>query len=338
MTCDIALKIVAHELRRAETSGKESFHVTFMGGEPFLNFDVIRCVIEWMQSQNTCIKMEASITTNGVLVTDEIKNWLVAHRDVLKVQLSYDGTMEQQQTNRTNKTIDVDFFIKTFQMQGVHITISRRTLPHLSNGVEYILTKGARCSTTLALGTHWSEQDAHVYLRELRLLANMYLTQYSDREPIPTLFKTLEHIGNRIVDTPSCRECIDFLAYDVDGTVYPCHLFMPLIVGDQRVISMAAFEQDEELRRYGGKNDPYCFGCPLVNWCHTCYGFNYLYTGCTGTRNHNQCKMMFAQAFAASEFQIRHFMKIGVSHDNAHKVQAAIRAYRLLRVTTKSIE
>ena len=330
MTCDVALRGVSQGFVTATRTGCNVFHVTFMGGEPFLNFDVIKSVVEWMQNQNTTVRMEAYATTNGTVLTEEMKDWLVAHKDILKVQLSYDGTTAQQLENRTSLAIDIDFFLTTFPMQGLHATISKQTLPKLSEGVQHILAKGARCSTTLAIGTEWADQDAIIYLRELRVLADAYLTRYTNREPIPALNGSLHLIGSRNIVKPSCRECIVFLAYDVDGSAYPCHLFSPLVVGEDRAINMCDFEKDDELAQYGGKDDLYCTDCPLCNWCPTCYGFNYLFTGSTGTRDHSICKMMFAQALAASEYQINYFRKVGITEANAHKAKAAIRAYRIL--------
>ena len=331
MAHDVALHVVAQEFEMATRAGCDVFHVTFMGGEPFLNFDVIKSVVEWMQNQNTNVRMEAYATTNGTVLTEEMKDWLVAHKDILKVQLSYDGTIAQQLVNRTSRVIDVDFFLTTFPMQGLHVTISKQTLPQHSEGVRYILDKGARCSTTLAIGTEWTDQDAIIYLRELRDLADAYLTRYTDREPIPALNGSLHLIGSHNVGNPSCRECIDFRTYDVDGTAYPCHLFSPLVVGEERSIRLHDFEKDDKLMQSGGKADPYCADCPLCNWCPTCYGFNYLFTGSTGTRDHHGCKMMVAQAFAACEYQIRYLSKVGVTGSTAHKAKAAIRAYRILR-------
>ena len=331
MSREMALHIVELELQKAEENGCTTFHITFMGGEPFLNFDVVKSVVEWMQNQKTNVRMEAYATTNGTVLTEEMKDWLVVHRDIFKVQLSYDGTTEQQQVNRTNRAIDIDFFLTTFPLQGLHVTISKQTLPRLSEGVRHILGKGARCSTTLAIGTEWTDQDAAIYLRELRDLSDVYLTRYTDREPIPALNGSLHLIGSSNVVKPSCRDCIDFLAYDVDGTVYPCHLFSPLVVGKGQSINLPNFEKDDKLMQYGGKHDPYCTDCPLCNWCPTCYGFNYMLTGSMGTRDHRTCKMMFAQAFAASEYQINYFRKTGITESNVHKAKSAIRAYRILK-------
>ena len=329
MPCDVALRIVAHELLAAEREGSSTFRVTFMGGEPFLNFDVIKIVVEWLISQDAPIKIEAYATTNGTLITEEIKKWLVAHRDVFKVQLSYDGGDWQQRTNRTDKQVDLDFFLKTFPLQGLHMTVSKATLPKLAQGVFEMLDKGARCSINLAIGVDWTDDDAKMYLRELRIIANRYLQQFSESEPISTLTKSLGLIGEKPLVKPSCRECVDFACYDADGTIYPCHLFSPIVGGYNRVISMSAFECDDTMKQFGCKDDPYCADCPLCNWCPTCYGFNYLLTGSTGTKDHRVCKMMFAQALAASEFQVRYYRHMGVTQENASKVKSAIRAYRL---------
>ena len=157
------------------------------------------------------------------------------------------------------------------------------------------------------------------------------MTRYTDREPIPALNGSLHLIGSHNVGKPSCRECIDFLSYDVDGTSYACHLFSPLVTGIDRAITMSDFEKDESLSQYGGTEDPSCIDCPLCSWCPTCYGFNYLFTGSTGTRDHRICKMIFAQAFAASEYQIRHYSSVGITKATAGKAKAAVRAYRVLR-------
>lgn len=331
MSREMALHIMAQELQRAEKDGYATLHVSFMGGEPFLNFDVIKCVVDWFRKQTTRIRLEAYATTNGTRITDEIKEWLVANSDLMKVQISYDGDELQQKINRTDKYIDLDFFLNTFPMQGVHITVSKATLPSLSQGVFSVLARGARCSTNLACGTKWSDEDAQIYLRELRMLAEGFLTRFADKEPIPALNRSLGLVGSVPQPMPSCRDCIDCIAYDVDGVVYPCHLFSPIVVGTARTVKFSEFESDDELERYGGKIDHSCDGCVLRSWCQTCYGFNYLFTGSTGRRDHSACKMMFAQAFTASEYQIRHFKVMGITEANAHMARSAIRAYRVLR-------
>lgn len=328
MSVDLALRLVTQALNQAETQKYEVLHITFMGGEPFYNFKVIKCVVEWSIKQKSHVLIEASAATNGTMITQEVKDWLTRHRNVLKIQLSYDGGVSQQITNRTPKPLDLRFFLTTFPIQGVHITISKDTLPSLSDSVTSLVSIGARCSTNLAAGTNWSNDDAMIYLRELRVIAENYLAKYADVEPIPILSCSLGLVGEQ---HPQAKPSCNGLTYDVDGTAYPCHLFSPIVVGDERAICLATFEQDEDLKQYGGKDDPHCTECPLCNWCPTCYGFNYLFTGSTGTRDHRTCKMMFAQAFAASEYQINYFRKVGITEANAHRAKAAIRAYRMLR-------
>ena len=330
MSLDLASKIVSNELYIAEEQKYDVFHVTFMGGEPFSNFFVIRRIVEWLTTQETRVRIEASAATNGTLITEEMKEWLEAHKSFFKVQISYDGGVSQQIANRTGQTIDLDFFLRTYPMQGVHITVSQATLPRLSQSVLNLVSKNARCSTNLARGTDWSMTDADVYLTELRVLSKYYLTLGLCKEPIPILTNSLELIGSSVLNRMPCGN----VAYDVDGQVYPCHLFTPIVVGNGRAIHMTEFKRDCTMSQFGGLNDPYCSDCPLCNWCPTCYGFNYLLTGNTGTRDHSICKMMFAQALAASEYQIQYFRRAGVSEENAKKVKAAIQTYRILKTNT----
>lgn len=292
---------VLKEIERARNTGASALHITFMGGEPFMNFPVIRQVVEWVETLDVGLRFEASATTNGTLVTEETKEWLRRHYHIFKVQVSYDGTALMQQKNRTHTPIDLDFFLQTYPVQGVHVTVSQRTLPQLYEGVLFLIEKGARCSTTLAYGTKWTEEDAAIYLRELRILSDVYLTQHPDVEPLPVLTNSLMSIGSAPVSKSMCGAGADKVTYDVDGEAYGCHLFSPIVVGKEKACKLCDFD----IFKLGGTEDWGCISCPLCNWCNTCYGFNYLLTGSTGLKDHSICKMMFAQALAASEYQLK---------------------------------
>ena len=60
---------------------------------------------------------------------NEIKNWLLENRDIFTVSLSFDGTKEMQDTNRSNSydKIDTHFFAKELN-NGVGLKMSRYLL------------------------------------------------------------------------------------------------------------------------------------------------------------------------------------------------------------------
>lgn len=330
MSCQTALYIVEHELTAAEHGRSPILHITFMGGEPFLNFDVIRSVVEWLEKKPTHVRFEASATTNGTLITAEIKTWLMNHADRFKVQLSYDGSDSVQTRNRSSLPVDLDFFTRTFPLQGIHITIDKGSLGGLSARIQSLMSRGVRCSVNLAYGSSWTDEDALVYLKELRTLAEYCLHEGLDLERVPVIGRSLESVDGIKHECGTCRGCSDFNCYDVDGSRYPCHLFSPLVVGESRKVTMSQFEADETMAKFGGLVDDRCRECPLCNFCSTCYGFNYLVTGSTGKKDHSICKMMFAQVCATSEFQVRYYTKVGVDKENARSVGAAVRAFRHL--------
>lgn len=118
MPISVALSAVQEELAIAERERADLLHVKFMGGEPFLNFGLIRVVVEWLASRKSSVRCEASSITNGTLADNEIKQWLIRYKNIFRVQLSYDGGVEQQLLNRTDKPIDVRFFLNTYPRQA----------------------------------------------------------------------------------------------------------------------------------------------------------------------------------------------------------------------------
>ena len=67
--------------------------VVFFGGEPLLEFDTIREVVDWFLNTSwpspakSCRFM---VETNGTLLNDYMKQWFTAHREQVTVSLSLD--------------------------------------------------------------------------------------------------------------------------------------------------------------------------------------------------------------------------------------------------------
>lgn len=72
--------------------------IAFYGGEPFLNFDIIRKVVSYAESKFLTKKISYYITTNGSLLNDEIIDFLIEHRIFLTISL--DGSEETQNKHR----------------------------------------------------------------------------------------------------------------------------------------------------------------------------------------------------------------------------------------------
>ena len=117
MPLDIAKEAVKREFETAE--GYEGLVIDFMGGEPLIQFKLMREIAEWIWSNPWPKPHILSTSTNGTLVTEEVKAWFRRNADRLSVGLSLDGTPEMHRTNRgcSFRDIDLDFFRTTWPQE-----------------------------------------------------------------------------------------------------------------------------------------------------------------------------------------------------------------------------
>ena len=90
MSAQDAIAIVDRELTMDD--GITMVEFDFFGGEPLLEFDTVREVVEHTAAKTYNKDYIFFITTNGVLLDEERKAWLREHSDVLQMGLSLDGT------------------------------------------------------------------------------------------------------------------------------------------------------------------------------------------------------------------------------------------------------
>lgn len=101
--------------------------VSFYGGEPLINFELIRKCVEYIKSKYDG-HVQYSITTNGSLLTDQTIDFLVA--EGFSVVLSIDGYKENHDRNRRdmfdNPTFDkvIKNAKKLFQKQGAPVFVN----------------------------------------------------------------------------------------------------------------------------------------------------------------------------------------------------------------------
>ena len=193
MSFDLAKKLILKECQVVQTS--PLFHeleIDLMGGEPMMNFDLIKQLVEWTANNPLPVPWIFFITTNGTLFDDERKKWFRKYKHLITLGASYDGTPEMQKKNRdTDKSsIDMGFFHETWPGQGFHMTISQETLPHLAEGILELQRKGYHLEAALAQGINWNDKDSEVYLEQLQILSEAYLKE-PELQPINLLSRVL---------------------------------------------------------------------------------------------------------------------------------------------------
>ncbi len=329
MDTELAKKIILKEAQFVKESADfEEMEIDFMGGEPFMNFPLIKKIVEWLEGGVIDIPYICFATTNGTLLTDEIKNWLREHKNAINLGASYDGNSEMQSTNRgTDKyKLDLDFFHELWANQPFHMTISKETLPNLAKGVLDIHKKGYKVEGALAEGVDWTIQDALLYREQLFILKNAYLknTALTPFNILTKYVSVFYSADTEKVQEKWCGTGKYMATYDIDGKKYGCHMFTPIVLGDKAILSDSV-DWDKTA-------DDYCKTCVLRNFCPTCAGFNYKYRGSLAARDRRWCPMILAEAITACEFQVELISKMDkLDEKDAQHGQAALKAYKILK-------
>ncbi len=257
---------------------------SFFGGEPFTAFHEIRELYSFAKqlSGSTGKTVTFSAITNGTLLTDEMKEWLREHSEDFVVTLSIDGIKSMHDMNRSNSfdKIDVDFFLKTYTPAYAKMTVSELTLSSMAEGIIYLVEKGFKVACNLAYGIKWTSDNFTELETQLDHLVKYYSHHYPKREICSMLeFPFMEIYRSYITGSiySCCSAGREACAYDIDGAMYPCHMFFPINSG--RKIDKATIElcSDNEVNK--NLLPEKCVRCPIASVCQQCYGSNWIESG-----------------------------------------------------------
>lgn len=288
MTFETAKKIIDEELTKED--GFEEVVFEFFGGEPFLEFELIQKLHDYIFSHEWPKKALCFATSNGTLVHGKIKEWLKKNKDTMYVALSLDGTKEMHDKNRSNSfdKIDIDFFRETWPTQSCKMTVSEETLPNLAEGLFYLQDRGFIVNVSMAQGIEWKKEDnLKILERELKKIADYYIE--NPDKPLPDFLDikvgAVAFEGNEF--NKFCGAGEQLIAYDIEGNFYPCQAFAPQTLGKEE---SEIYKNTRTERFTKGFQDESCKGCVVYPICRTCYGANNLLSKDYRIRDKNQCK------------------------------------------------
>jgi uncharacterized protein len=296
MSLETAKGVVESELR--STADFDEIEFDLFGGEPLLNVDVLRQLVEWTAAQSWPKRYIFFLQTNGVLVHGEVQRWLEKYRSVVCAGLSLDGMKATHDANRSNSydKIDIDFFVRTYPEQGVRMTVFDRTVGSLSDDIAHLHALGfKKIDAFFALGMDWSDAATlEVVGRELRRLCDFYLRNPSLREcglldiRLPNLLRPRDAIAKW------CGSGTSMVSVGVGGERYPCQAFQPNTVTSGPLLGEIDFAG------VGDFADPRCEGCMLEPVCPNCYGLNFRASGDVMRRDMKTCSITKLRVLAVA--------------------------------------
>lgn len=260
-------------------SDMNEVEITFIGGEPLLEFELIKKIVDYTCNKNVSTPFIFYATTNGTILTEEMKQWFRSNKNRFVLGLSLDGMPETHNFNRSNSfdMIDVDFFIDTWPNQGIKMTLSEHSLKNLADNIIYLHNRGFKDigGVNLFEGTFdWSKEEyVKILIPELKKLVEFYV-EHDDLMLDQMLGRQIDACEEK--NRPKRKWCgigTGVVFFDTDGTRLPCPFVSPMTFDkdDLDDILKVDFNDEESFI------DDECFEkCYIYPICPHCAGANYL--------------------------------------------------------------
>lgn len=289
--------------------GKKVVNLQFFGGEPLLNFPLIRELVHYAKgkAEEYCKSVTFSITTNGYLITDKVIDFFLENN--FTVTLSFDGHREIQNHNRPLRggypTFDVVARnAKKMLERGVKVSVRATILPEqldryyeiyrffVDFGFRSVHLEPATTSTPL------TKEHAQLVESALEKIAKDELEHYKDNGIVYTKLREMVHmIYSSTYRHYPCGVARSYFGVSADGKMYPCHRFVGMkefVVGH---VDDFRWENEfiQNILHYTVDKRPKCSSCPIRAYCGGgCIYNNHYYNGDIFLPDEFHCSYMFA--------------------------------------------
>ena len=307
---------------------RKNLEVDFFGGEPSLNFEVVKQLVEYGRSIEKAANknFRFTYTTNGIILNDEIMEF--CNREMSNVVLSLDGRREVNDRMRVFRggkgSYDniVPKFQKFADSRGQKDYYIRGTYTHYNTdfaadilhmadlGFKEISIEPvvADPSEPYAL----KESDLPVLLEQYEILAKEMIKRSKKGEGFTFYHYMIDLDGGPCVvkRVSGCGVGTEYMAVTPNGDLYPCHQFAGdpnFLLGNVKtgVTNEKVTEQFKECNIYSHKECDDCFarmycsgGC-AANAYHSTGSVNGVYKlGCELHKKRIECAIMIKAAEA----------------------------------------
>ena len=232
-----------------ENSGtRRNLEVDFFGGEPLMNFDVVKELVAYARSieKEKGKNFRFTLTTNGLLIDDDVIDF--ANRECANVVLSLDGRKEIHDRFRVdyagNGSWDriVPKFQKLVESRQGKNYYMRGTFTHANpdfvKDIQKMLDLGfselSMEPVVCAVGDpgELTEEDLPIVLEQYEKLAELMLKRDSEGKPFTFYHYMIDLTGGPCIykRISGCGSGTEYMAVTPWGDLYPCHQF----VGDEK--------------------------------------------------------------------------------------------------------
>lgn len=294
MSVEVGKKAIDFLIKNS--GSRKNLEIDFFGGEPLMNFDVVKEIVEYGRSieKEHNKNFRFTMTTNGILLNDEIAEYI--NKNMHNAVLSLDGRKEinDQMRVRVGGQGSYDNIVPKFVKMAedrnqmdyyVRGTFTRNNLD-FSKDVLHLADLGFKQISVEPVVTDENEdysirrEDLPIIFKEYEKLAKEMLKREKEGKWFNFFHFMIDLTGGpcahkRLV---GCGSGTEYLAVTPEGDLYPCHQF----VGQEEFKMGSVFEgvlRQDTRRSFEGLN---VYTKPA---CKSCWAKFYCSGGCAASSN-----------------------------------------------------
>ncbi|MDD7214588.1 MAG: thioether cross-link-forming SCIFF peptide maturase [Clostridia bacterium] len=281
-----------------ENSGtRRNLEVDFFGGEPLMNFGVVKDLVAYARSieKEKNKNFRFTLTTNGLNITDEVIDF--ANKEMSNVVLSLDGRKEVHDRFRVDLagrgSYDriVPLFQKFVEKRGGKNYYMRGTFTHYNpdflNDIKAMLDLGF---TEISMEpvvcaendpSALTAEDREIVKKQYEDLAKLMLKRRNAGKPFTFYHFMIDLKGGPCIykRVSGCGSGTEYMAVTPWGDLYPCHQF----VGEEKFRLGSVFEGVTNLEK---QNEFAACNVYAREECADCWAKLYCAGGCAANAYH----------------------------------------------------
>ena len=314
MSCDIAKQTIDFILDHEDEFREEAVIWDFIGGEPFLEIDLIDQICDYLKTEmfrrnhHWFNSYRFSFSTNGINYhSEKVQNFIKKNAAHVSIGITIDGTKRKHDLNRIWKTADMErgimptseeekgsyedvvknipLWLKQFPNGGTKVTISSADIPYIKESVLHLYSLGIHeVNINVVFENAWKDGDDKLFEEQLIQLADAIIDNNYYRENACSFFsdsigKPLDKILNNLNWCGAGR----MLSIDAAGNFYPCTRFAAYSLREKKPIIIGNIHEGidkNKLRPFltldrCTQSKPECIDCEVASGCAWCQGENY---------------------------------------------------------------
>lgn len=313
MSWETAKQAIDYILSREDEFREESVIWDFIGGEPFLEIDLIDRICDYLKtemfrrSHHWFNSYRFSFSTNGINYhTEKVQRFINKNYSHLSIGITIDGTQQKHDLNRIWKTLEIDqgtirkqeergsysdvvrnipLWLKQFPDASTKVTISSADISYIKDSVLHLYSLGIKnVNINCIFENVWKDGDDVLFEEQLTELADAIIDHDLYREHTCSFFA--EFIGKPLDperDNQNWCGAGMMLAVDAAGNFYPCTRFAQYslrskpawIIGNiHDGIDKNKLRPFLTLDRITQSREE-CIRCEVASGCAWCQGENY---------------------------------------------------------------